>query len=92
MMEPFRGRNPLPPCTTRKGFMDPDMAGLRQRLDRASRVLDFAEAAGDESAARIAGMVLAELLDQAEQHGIDTAPRSTLPAARPGPRAASGPE
>jgi hypothetical protein len=88
MIEPFRGRNPLPPCTTRKGFMDPDTAGLRRRLDRASHVLAFAEAAGDESAAMIAGTVLAELLDQAERYGIDTAP-CTFRAARPGPRAAS---
>ncbi|HWG26772.1 hypothetical protein [Actinospica sp.] len=90
MMEPFWGRDPLPPCTTRKGFMDPDIAGLRRRLDRASRVLYFAEAAGDESAARLAGMVLAELLDQAEQYGIDTAPCS-IRAPRPGPRAAGRP-
>jgi hypothetical protein len=33
--------------------MDPGTAGLRRRLDRASHVLAFAEAAGDESAARI---------------------------------------
>jgi nitroreductase len=90
MMDPFWGRNPLPPCTTRKGFMDPDTAGLRQRLDRVARVLSFAEAAGDESAARIAGMVLAELLDQAERYGIDTAP-CTFQAARPSPRTASRP-
>jgi hypothetical protein len=90
MIEPFRGRNPLPPRTTRKGFMDPDTAGLRQRLDRASRVLAFAEAAGDESAARIAGMVLAELLDQAERYGIETAPRA-FRAARPGPHTTSRP-
>jgi hypothetical protein len=70
--------------------MDPDTAGLRQRLDRVSRVLAFAEAAGDESAAKTAGMVLTELLDQAERHGIDTAP-FTFRAARTGPPAVGGP-
>jgi hypothetical protein len=70
--------------------MDPDTAGLRHRLDRASRVLAFAEAVGDESAAKTAGMVLAELLDQAERYGIDTAP-CTFRATRPGPDTASGP-
>jgi hypothetical protein len=90
MIEPLQGRNPLPPCTTRKGFMNPDTATLRQRLDRASHVLAFAEAAGDESAARIADMVMAELLDQAERYGIETAPR-TVRAVRPSPRTTSRP-
>jgi hypothetical protein len=69
--------------------MDPDTAGLPERLDRASRVLAFAETAGDESAAKLAGMVLAELLDQAERHGTETAPR-TFRTARPGPPTTSG--
>ena len=90
MIEPFLGSESVAAPHHAEGFMDPDTAGLRQRLDRASHVLDFAEAAGDESASRIAGVVLAELLDQAERHGIEPAPR-TFPAARPGPRTKTRP-
>jgi len=66
--------------------MDPDTGALRQRLDRASRVLAFAEAAGDESAIRIAGAVLVGLLAQAEEHGIESGSVASRDA-RPGPGA-----
>ena len=70
--------------------MDPETAGLPRRVARARQVLAFAEAAGDQSAIRIAGTVLIELLDQAEEQEIESGP-ATLRAARPGPSATVGP-
>lgn len=64
--------------------MDPDIAGLTRRLARARQVLAFAEAGGDQSAIRIAGTVLVELLDKVEKQSIDTGP-DTSQAADPSP-------
>jgi hypothetical protein len=70
--------------------MDPNPAALRQRLARASRVPAFAEAAGDPGAVRIAGTVLADLLAQAGERGIEPGP-NTAPAEIPGPQATHRP-
>lgn len=68
--------------------MRPDPEQLSDHLTRAQSVLAFAEASGDESALRLAAMVVSELLAEAEAHGIATG--GGLRAARPGAHAKTG--
>jgi len=66
--------------------MDEFAATLRQRVTRASNVLAFSRVSGDEGAARVARAVLADLQQQAAEHGVAL---DATPAVGPAQQAAA---
>jgi hypothetical protein len=66
--------------------MDEFAATLRQRVTRASNALAFSRVSGDEGAARVARAALADLQQQAAEHGIAL---DSTPAPYAAPQAAA---